>query len=94
MLLQFGAEKEGREAAVRSLLSRLIVFLVDGRSVGRRWYSSCHGGGEGWEARGILPVTTGMGRGLSLSLSSDKSDTFERHQKLFLVVTVNDEQSD
>ena len=46
MLLQFGAEKEGREALVRSLLSLLIVCLTVGRWEGRGVYSSYQGGGR------------------------------------------------
>ena len=89
ILLQFGAEKAGREAPVRSLLSLLTVCLVDGGSRGRRLYSSCHGGGEGWAVGWHLPVTTGIGRWVVLtSLSSVRMDVRESQQELFLEVTI------
>ena len=52
-LLQFGAEKEGREAPVRSRLSLLTVCLELGRRGGRGQYSSYQGGG-GREEGGAL----------------------------------------
>ena len=62
ILRQFGAEKEGNEDPVSSLLSLLIVFLITGRSAGRLMCSSNHRGGEGWKASlGLLLETTGMG---------------------------------
>ena len=59
-LLQFGAEKTGKDAPVSSLLSLLIVFLVDGRLRGLGTYSSCQAGGEGWETGRCQPVITGI----------------------------------
>ena len=100
MLRQFGAEKDGSEDPISSLLSLLIVFLVAGRSAGRLTCSSYQGGGEGWEAGRDLPgsggeeATTGMGRGLELmSLSSDSKDTCKSQQELFLVVNIQFNES-
>ena len=96
ILRQFGAEKEGNEDPVSSLLSLLIVFLITGRSAVRLLCSSNQGGGEGWAVgegweagRGLLLRTTGIGRGLGhTSLSTDSKDTCESQQELFLVVNV------
>ena len=57
-LLQFGAEKEGREAPVRSLLSLLTVCLELGRRGGRGQYSSYQGGGGREEVGGHLVFRT------------------------------------
>ena len=65
MLLQLGAEKEGREELVRSLLSLLMVCLELGSCGGRGVYSSNQGGGVvEWEEGGTrrIFVMTGIER--------------------------------
>ena len=60
-LLQLGAEKDGREELVRSLLSLLTTRLELGSSRGRGVYSSYQGGGGGEErekkGREVLMIT-------------------------------------
>ena len=58
MLLQLGAENEGREAPVRRRLSLLTVCLELGRRGGRGQYSSYQGGGGREEGGGHLVFRT------------------------------------
>ena len=69
-LRQFGAENEGREAPVSSLLSLLTVCLELGSWGGRGVYSSYHGGGGGEEREWVGRVVRELFRITGITLNS------------------------